>query len=84
MNENKDKLVRKCITDLGIAAFVSMHGFKFCGRKGKNIFFDVKENDINDFDKLCFEYFSSACAVFDDHLMKLKKLNDYLPDLDQN
>lgn len=73
MKMTEEKMVRKCVSDLGISAYCAMHGFKFIGRKGRDVYFNVKESEVKEFEKLCIEYFSSACATFDMHLMNLKK-----------
>lgn len=74
----ESKKIRKAISDLGIAAFVKMHGFKCVGRKTRNFHFDMPEEDIDKFDSLCVEYLGSAFHNFDAELMALKKLPEYL------
>ena len=69
----------KIVTDLGLAAFILMHGFKVKGRKGRTIYFYVSDQDINEFEKLSFEYLSSTYHDFDSCLMILKKVGEYTP-----
>lgn len=69
----------KSLTDLGSAAYVSMHGFKVVGRKGRTVYFDVPEKDYEEFEKLSFEYLSSTYHDFDGCLMVLKKIGEYTP-----
>jgi hypothetical protein len=71
--------MKKTVSDLGIAAYVMMHGYKVVGRKSRNIFFDVDEADLAEFDRLTFEYLSGAHRQFDTFLMSLKKIGEYLP-----
>src|SRR4051812_40990318 len=47
------------ISDLGIAAYLIMHGFKVVGRHGRIVFFDVAETDMDEFKKLSFEYITT-------------------------
>ena len=75
---SKPKIVRKKISDLGVAAYLLMFGHTIGGRQGRNVFFDVKEEDIPEFDKLCFEYHGSSFSKFDLHLMSIKKMSDYM------
>lgn len=72
-------LMRKSISDLGMAAYILMHGHKVVGRKGSTVYFDVDRKDSDDFDKLSLEYISSPYHDFDANIMSLKKLGDYLP-----
>lgn len=74
--------VRRSVNDLGVAAYVKMHGYPCAGKKGRNYFFDIEEKDLNDFERLVVEYVNSPMHDFDHHIMSLKKMNDYLPDDD--
>lgn len=69
---------RKFLADLGMAAYVKIHGFKCVGRKGKNFYFEVSEEDNNEFERLCIEYLNSAMHEFDSALMSLKKMGDFV------
>jgi len=71
MSESK---VRKEVEDLGIAAYLRMHGFKVVGRKGRVFYFSIQPQEENEFDKSIFEYASSPFHEFDAQLMSLKKL----------
>ena len=71
--------MRKSVSDLGIAAYLMMHGFKVIGRKSRLIYFEVGDADQGEFDRLSFEYLSGTYRQFDTHLMSLKKINEYLP-----
>lgn len=79
MTADEMKKMRKAVNDLGIAAYVRMHGFKVIGRKGKSIYFEFNISEQEEFDRLCFEYLSSPFHTFDAALFSLKKLNEYLP-----
>jgi hypothetical protein len=71
---NKKPQIKKAVSDLGVAAFVKMHGFKCAGRKGRNFFFDMNEEDIEKFESLCIEYINSPYHDFDAQIMSLKKI----------
>lgn len=79
MQEKERKMIRKMISDIGIGSYVKMHGFKAAGRKGRNFYFDIYEDQANEFDQLCLDYSNSPMHDFDACLMSLKKLPEYLP-----
>jgi regulator of sigma D len=74
------KRTRKAVTDLGVASYARMNGFKVVGRKGKNIYFELNSKELEEFDKVCFEYLSSPFHTFDSTLFTLKKMPEYLPE----
>ena len=51
-------MIRKTVSDLGAAAFVKMHGFRCAGRKTRNFYFEVADEDVEKFDSLNLEYIS--------------------------
>jgi hypothetical protein len=69
----------KPVSDLGIAAYLLMHGFRVAGRKGRIVYFEVAEKDEQEFEKLNFEYLSSTYHSFDSCLLLLKKVGEYTP-----
>lgn len=71
--------MKKSVNDLGISAYLMMHGFNVIGRKSRTIYFEVEEQDLEEFDKLSFEYLSGAYRQFDTCLLSLKKIGEYLP-----
>lgn len=71
--------VQRSVNDLGIAAYLMMHGYKVVGRKNRTVFFEVKEAEIQEFDALSFEYLSSPYHQFDSCLMSLKKICEHDP-----
>ena len=73
-------MVRKTVSDLGAAAFVKMHGFKCVGRKTRNFYFEVAQEDIEKFDSLNLEYINSQYHDFDSAIMSLKKISEFLAD----
>ena len=73
-------MMRKSVSDLGVAAYLRMHGFKVIGRKNKTIWFEIKEDESSDFERLSFEYVNGPYHDFDANLMLLKKMNEYLPE----
>lgn len=73
------KTVVMSVPDIGIGAYVMMHGFNVVGRKGKNIYFSVPDGEQDEFERLRVEYLSSPYHHFDHCIMALKKFGDYLP-----
>jgi hypothetical protein len=73
-----EKQLRKSVSDLGIAAYLLMHGYKAVGRKGKTVYFDIKKEEENEFDRLSFDYVTGPYHQFDACLMILKKMPEYL------
>ena len=76
----KKARIRKSVSDLGVSAYIKMHGFKCVGRKNRNFYFEIEENQANEFDQLTFDYSNSPMHDFDSCLMSLKKLPEYLPE----
>ena len=71
--------VDKAVSDLGVAAYVKMHGFKCIGRKSRNWYFEIDENDVNQFEQLRIDYINSPFHAFDHEIMSMKKVPEYLP-----
>lgn len=73
------------VNDLGVAAYLLMHGYVVVGKKARSIYFEVPDDDT-DFDRLVLEYQPpNEFYTFDSCLMYLKKINELImPDnLDQ-
>lgn len=69
---------QKCVSDLGAAAYILMHEFKVIGRRGKDIYFLLNdENTAEKFDQLNLDYLSSEFHRFDACIMSLKKIGEY-------
>lgn len=69
---------QKSVSDLGAAAYILMHEFKVIGRRGKEIFFLVDDENTNErFDQLTLDYLSSEYHRFDACIMSLKKIGEY-------
>jgi len=68
--------VQKMISDLGAAAYYMMHKYEAIGKKGKVIYFEIDEKDVEEFDRLYRKYLNSEFHRFDSCLMSLKKLPD--------
>jgi hypothetical protein len=51
-----------------------MHKYKVVGKKGKAIYFEVDEDEVENFDSLQLEYANSEFHRFDSCLMSLKKI----------
>jgi hypothetical protein len=75
---DKKVRIRKSVSDLGQAAYVKMHGFKCIGRKTRNFYFEMDEDQSNEFDQLSIDYANSPMHDFDSCIMSLKKLPEYL------
>lgn len=80
--ESTETPAGKAVADLGIGAYLMLHGYKVVGRKGKNFYFEVakEEEDNKTFNKLQIDYLGSTLHQFDSYLMALKKVSEYLPD----
>jgi regulator of sigma D len=66
--------MKKSVADLGIGAYLMMHGYKVVGRKGKNVVFEINEKDVEEFEKLTMDYLQSPFHQFDHYIMILKKV----------
>lgn len=71
---NETATLRQHTEDLGIGAYLRMHGFKVVGRKGKTFFFDIQATEEEAFNESVFEYPNSPYHDFDANIMALKKL----------
>ncbi len=74
-----EPVVQKSVNDLGIAAYLMMHGYKVVGRRNRTVFFEIKESESQEFEGMTFEYLSSPYHDFDSCLMSLKKVGEYDP-----
>lgn len=77
-----ERMLIKSCNDLGKAAYLKMLGWKCVGRHGKTFYFEVNEkiNDIKKFDKDLFDWLDSTYNEFDSHLMRLKTLENHMPE----
>jgi len=73
--------ISKSVSDLAMAAYIKMHGFKCIGRKGRNFFFELSEDDTNQFEQLKLEYINSPFHSFDSEIMALKKIGEFVEGL---
>jgi hypothetical protein len=56
-----------------------MHKYKVLGKRGKSIYFEVENEEVNiKFQDLALEYLSSDFHRFDSCLMSLKKIGEYI------
>lgn len=71
----------KEVNDLGIAAYLMLHGYSTVGKKGKAIYFECPtESAADEFENLVLEFQPpNEFYLFDSCLMYLKKLNDFIP-----
>lgn len=78
--------LHKCVNDLGVAAYLLMHGFTVIGKKGKSIYFEMNDQETcEEFDRLVLDYQPpNEFYTFDSCLMFLKKIDIEPPeDLDE-
>lgn len=64
------------ITDLGVAAYVMMHGFKIICKSGNTLYFEVASSEVSEFERLQVEYLNSEFHRFDSFLMAIKKMTN--------
>jgi hypothetical protein len=74
--------IHKFVNDLGVAAYILMHGYVVIGKRGRSIYFEcTTEEEAKEFDRLVLEY-QPPCPfyTFDSCLMFLKKINEVVPE----
>lgn len=73
--------IHKFVNDLGVAAYVLMHGYIVIGKRGRSIYFECSdEQEAKEFDRLVLEYQPpNEFYTFDSCLMFLKKINEFDP-----
>jgi hypothetical protein len=79
--------VHKFVNDLGVAAYILMHGYAVIGKKARSIYFECETAEAaGEFDRLVLEYQPpNEFYTFDSCLMFLKKINETVPEqLEQN
>lgn len=78
--------IHKFVNDLGIAAYLLMHGYTVVGKNGRSIYFECQsEEESIEFDRTSFEYQPpNDFYTFDSCLMYLKKINDFEPKVIDN
>jgi hypothetical protein len=74
--------VIKYVNDLGIAAYLVMHGHDVVGKSGKSVYFRcLSEQEAKAFSALVWEYGPpNDFYIFDSCLMFLKKISEEVPD----
>jgi hypothetical protein len=74
--------VHKFVNDLGVAAYILMHGYAVIGKKARSIYFECEnEEAARELDKLILEYQPpNEFYTFDSCLMFLKKINEFVPE----
>jgi hypothetical protein len=84
--DNLDDRIHKCVSDLGVAAYLLMHeyrpnsiGIRVIGKKGKHVYFSHPEGRGDDFKRLSYDYLTSQFQTYDSSLMGLKKIGEYMP-----
>ncbi len=76
----------KFVNDLGVAAYILMHGYIVIGKKGRSIYFEcANDEEAAEFDRLLLEYQPpNEFYTFDSCLMFLKKINECVPEEGEN
>ena len=84
--ETMDENIHKCVTDLGVAAYLLMQeyrdnslGVRVIGKKGKYVYFEHPEGKGDEFERLSYAYLPSQFQTYDSNLMALKKIGEYMP-----
>lgn len=74
--------IYKFVNDLGVAAYVLMHGYVVVGKKARSIYFECENSEAaKEFDRLVLEYQPpNDFYTFDSCLMFLKKINECVPE----
>ena len=74
--------IHKYVNDLGVAAYILMHGYVVIGKKARSIYFECEnEEAAAEFDRLVLEYQPpNEFYTFDSCLMFLKKINESAPE----
>lgn len=74
--------LHKYVNDLGVAAYLLMHGYTVIGKRGRSIYFEVSNGqEAEEFEALVLEYQPpNEFYTFDSCLMFLKKINEYVPE----
>ena len=77
-----EKYLHKFVNDLGLAAYILMHGYVVIGKKGSSIYFECENDEsAKEFDRLILEYQPpNDFYTFDSCIMFLKKINEYMPE----
>lgn len=83
---NLDESIHKCVSDLGVSAYLLMHeyrpnsiGIRVIGKKGKHVYFSHPKGRGDDFKRLSYDYLTSQFQTYDSSLMGLKKIGEYMP-----
>jgi len=71
------EMVQKKVMDLGVAAYMLMHGYTVVAKSGKAVIFEVEKEGAQEFEKKTMDYLNSEFHRFDSCLMSLKKMNEY-------
>jgi hypothetical protein len=82
-----DDDIHKCVTDLGVAAYILMHeydekrslGAKVIGKRGRQVYFEHLPGKGVEFNRRSYEYLPSQFHTYDSNLMSLKKIGEYMP-----
>lgn len=62
------------ISDLGMSAYLLMHGFTCMGKQGRDVIFEVEKTGLRELETRKRAYLTSEFHRFDACLMSLKKM----------
>ena len=74
----KERRVVKFVSDIGVAAYLLMHGYTLIGKRGGEICFECNnQSEVEEFESLILQYQPpNEFYTFDSCLMYLKKIGD--------
>jgi hypothetical protein len=70
------KKVIMTVNDIGLASYMLLHGHSVVAKRNRSVYFEINEDEVDEFNKLQMEYLSSEFHRFDSCLMSLKKMSD--------
>lgn len=79
--------IHRHVNDLGVAAYILMHGYNVIGKRDRSIYFECNNQDeVEEFNRLILDYQPpNDFYTFDSCLMFLKKIDIEIPEnLDSN
>lgn len=73
--KNETNLVLKGVKDLGMAAYLKLHGFDLYMKQGRTFLFQIKPTQSEEFERTKVEYINGPFHKFDSEIMALKSLS---------
>ena len=66
--------IKKVVKDLGMAAYLKLHGFDLHRKEGRHFAFTIVEEQDDEFEKTKVDYINGPFHKFDSEIMGLKAL----------